>query len=247
MPGGRHGGADSSGGAGLARDVTTLTRLGAEALPVVTAVTAQTDAAVVAVHVVPAEIVHAQIVTALSGKPVAAVKIGMLATRATVLAVAAALGPADLPIVLDPVLASSSGGELLDADGRDALRTHLLPRVTLLTPNIPEAAALLATSPATSEEQMSLQAATLLALGPAAVLLKGGHREGPEAADLLLLRDAPPRWLRVARVAATRRGTGCALAAAIATGLGAGLDMLSACARAKDQVTQLLLAARETA
>ncbi|HVN45369.1 MAG TPA: bifunctional hydroxymethylpyrimidine kinase/phosphomethylpyrimidine kinase [Steroidobacteraceae bacterium] len=234
------GGSDSSGGAGLTRDVSTLTRLGAEGLPVVTAVTAQTDAQVLAVHVVPASVVHTQIAAALSGKPLDAVKIGMLATRATVLAVATALAAARLPIVLDPVLVSSSGAELLDAAGREALCTALLPRATVLTPNIPEAAALLGTGTASAEEQLLRQAAALLALGPAAVLLKGGHAEGPEAADLLLTRDAAARWLRGPRIDAARRGTGCTLAAAIAAGLGAGLEIGTACERARQQVRRRL-------
>jgi hydroxymethylpyrimidine/phosphomethylpyrimidine kinase len=234
------GGSDSSGGAGLTRDVSTLTRLGARALPVVTAVTAQTDARVAAVHVVPAEMVAAQITAAFSARRIDAVKIGMLATRATVLAVAAALPDAAPPIVLDPVLVSSSGAELLDGGGREAL-IGFLPRATLLTPNLPEAAALLGTALARSELQLLDQAAALLALGPAAVLLKGGHADGREASDLLMVSEEAPRWLRAPRIAATRRGTGCALATAIAAGLGAQLALSEACERAKQHVTQLLL------
>jgi hydroxymethylpyrimidine/phosphomethylpyrimidine kinase len=233
-------GSDSSGGAGLARDVRTLTQLGTRALCVVTAVTAQSDARLDAVHVVPAELVRAQIAAAFATTPVQAIKIGMLATGATVLAVAASLPAQAPPIVLDPVLASSSGGELLDNAGRAALGTGLLPRATLLTPNIPEAAALLGTSCAQSEQQVQRQAAALLALGPAAILVKGGHGEGTEASDLLLMRDAAPLWLRAPRISAVRRGTGCALSSAIAAGLGAGLDLTTACERAKQYVTQLL-------
>ncbi|MBV8306044.1 MAG: bifunctional hydroxymethylpyrimidine kinase/phosphomethylpyrimidine kinase [Gammaproteobacteria bacterium] len=235
------GGSDSSGGAGLSVDVATLTRLGARALPVITAVTAQTDVRVAAVHVVPPEVVRAQIAAAFSSSSIQAIKTGMLATRATVLAVAAALPAVPPPVVVDPVLASSSGGELLDDAGREALCRALLPRAALLTPNIPEAAALLGTHPAVSGEELLRQAAALLALGPAAVLLKGGHAEGPEAVDLLLMRDAQPQWLRAPRLRATHRGTGCALAAAIAAGLGAGLDLPAACAQAKQRVLQLLL------
>lgn len=232
-------GTDSSGGAGLARDVRTLTRLETRALCVVTAVTAQSDSDIAAVHVVPAELVRAQMTAALATRGVDAIKIGMLATRATVLAVTAAL-PAAPPLVLDPVLESSSGGELLDAAGRSALCAELLPRTTLLTPNIPEAAALLGTGSARSEAERLQQAAALLALGPRAVLLKGGHADGPEATDLLLAAHAPPRWLRAPRISAARRGTGCALSAAIAAGLAAGLELGAACERAKQHVTQLL-------
>jgi hydroxymethylpyrimidine/phosphomethylpyrimidine kinase len=233
-------GSDSSGGAGLTRDVRTLTRLGTRASCVVTAVTAQSDAQLTAVHVVPAELVRAQMTAAFATRPVDAIKIGMLATRATVLAVTAALPAIVPPLVLDPVLASSSGGELLDAAGRSALRTVLLPRTTLLTPNIPEAAALLGTQCARGEAELLQQATALLTLGPRAVLLKGGHGDGPEAADLLLVASAPPRWLRAPRVRAVRRGTGCALSAAIAAGLAAGLELTAACERAKQHVTRLL-------
>jgi hydroxymethylpyrimidine/phosphomethylpyrimidine kinase len=233
-------GSDSSGGAGIARDVRTLARLGARALCVVTAVTAQSDTRVTAVHVVPAEVVRAQIAAAFATARVEAIKIGMLATAATVRAVAAALPPRVPPLVLDPVLASSSGGELLDDGGRAALRTTLLPRTTLLTPNIPEAAVLLGARCGPSEQALLDAAAALLALGPAAVLLKGGHAEGPEATDLLLMAHAAPRWLRAPRVNAVRRGTGCALSSAIAAGLAAGLELTAACERAKQHVTQLL-------
>ncbi len=233
-------GSDSSGGAGLARDVGTLARLGARALCVVTAVTAQSDTRVTAVHVVPAAVVRAQIAAAFATAHVEAIKIGMLATAATVRAVADALPPRAPPLVLDPVFASSSGGELLDEGGREALRTTLLPRTTLLTPNIPEAAVLLGEHCGPSQRALLDAAAALLAFGPAAVLLKGGHGEGPEATDLLLMPRAAPRWLRAPRINAVRRGTGCALSSAIAAGLAAGLELTAACERAKQHVTQLL-------
>jgi hydroxymethylpyrimidine/phosphomethylpyrimidine kinase len=233
-------GSDSSGGAGLTRDVRTLTRLGTRALCVVTAVTAQSDAHLTAVHVVPATLVREQMTAALATAAVGAIKVGMLGTRATVLAVAETLPATAPPLVLDPVLASSSGGELLDEAGRDALCAALLPRATLLTPNIPEAAALLGAAIARSEAELLQQAAALLALGPQAVLLKGGHGIGPEATDLLLASSAPPRWLRAARINTTRRGTGCALSSAIAAGLAAGLELTAACERAKQHVTRVL-------
>jgi hydroxymethylpyrimidine/phosphomethylpyrimidine kinase len=233
-------GSDSSGGAGITRDAQTLARLGARVLPVLTAVTAQTDARLSAVHVVPAHMVRAQMAAAFATQAVQAIKTGMLATRAIVLAVAAALPAAAPPIVVDPVLSSSSGGELLDSAGREALCSALLPRVTLLTPNIPEAAALLGSAVARSPEDLLRQAGALLALGPAAVLLKGGHGTGSEATDLLVLHEAAPRWLRAPRISAVRRGTGCALSSAIAAGLAVGLDLPAACERAKQHVTELL-------
>lgn len=234
-------GSDSSGGAGLVRDVRTLARFGMPALCAVTAVTAQSDTRVTALHHVPSEVVRAQVEAALATRRVAAIKIGMLGTRATVLAVAASLpAPELVPLVLDPVLTSTSGAELLDPEGRAALREALLPRASLVTPNIPEAAALLGTVSARTESQLLQQGWALLALGARAVLMKGGHAEGAVATDLLLVPEQPVRRFTTARIATARRGTGCALAAAIAAGLAAGLDLAQACARAKEHVTELL-------
>jgi len=172
---------------------------------------------------------------------VGAIKIGMLGTRAIALTVAACLPPREqVPLVLDPVLASSSGAALLDPLGREVLRESLVPRATLVTPNIPEAAALLGAEPATTEEEVLRQAHAWLALGPAAVLIKGGHGSASEAVDLLLSAGGSPRRLVASRSARTQRGTGCALASGIAAGLAAGLELGEACARAKRHVLELL-------
>ena len=234
-------GSDSSGGAGLARDLHTLARFGIEAMCAVTAVTVQSDSRVSAVHPLPPQLVRAQIEAALATGRVGAIKIGMLGTGAVALAVAACLPPRErVPMVLDPVLASSSGAALLDAGGREALRDNLVPRATLVTPNIPEAALLLGTEPATTEEELLRQARAWLALGPAAVLIKGGHGSGSEAVDLLLSAGHSPRRLVASRSAKTQRGTGCALASGIAAGLAAGLELGDACERAKHHVLELL-------
>jgi hydroxymethylpyrimidine/phosphomethylpyrimidine kinase len=232
---------DSSGGAGLTRDVAVLAHFGCDALCAVTAVTAQTDAQVTAIHAVPAHVVAAQIGAAFAGRRVGAIKIGMLGTAATVLAVIQSIPPrAIVPLVLDPVLAASSGAALLDTEGTDALRTRLLPRTTLLTPNVPEAALLLGVAPATSRDELERQARALLDLGPAAVLLKGGHASGATAVDLLVVAGEPARVLSAARLQAIRRGTGCALASAIAAGLAQGLALADACEQGKRYVTELL-------
>jgi len=234
-------GTDSSGGAGLARDVATLTRLGVEALAAVTAVTAQTDRDITAVELQPPRLVQAQIAAALATGRVAAVKTGMLGSRAIVEAVAEAIPPRDLvPLVLDPVLAATSGGVLLDAAGRAALVALLVPRATLLTPNIPEAAALLGAAPATSAAEIIGQGRALCARGAAAVLMKGGHASGALATDWLITHDGSVREFTAPRLAAARRGTGCALATAIAAGLAARLALEVACQRAKEHVTELL-------
>lgn len=233
-------GTDSSGGAGLTRDVATLARFGIEALCAVTAVTAQTDTAVMAVERLPPLLVRAQIAAALATTRVRAIKIGMLADAEIVTAVHAALPPEHAPIVLDPVLAASSGGELLDTEGRTALRERLLPRTTLLTPNISEAAMLLGTAPATDEEQMVAQGRALCALGARAVLMKGGHAGGPLAIDWLVTGAGGIESFSAPRMPVERRGTGCALASAIAAGLASGLGLAAACDAAKRHITQVL-------
>ena len=234
-------GTDSSGGAGLARDLHTLAAFHTQAMCAVTAVTVQSDSRVIAVHPLAPDTVRSQIEAALATGRVGAIKIGMLGTGAIALAVVASLPPRErVPLVLDPVLASSSGEALLDPFGREVLRDSLVARATLVTPNIPEAAALLGTEPATTEEEVLCQAHAWLALGASAVLIKGGHGSASEAVDLLLSAGGSPRRLVSARSARTQRGTGCALASGIAAGLAAGLELGEACARAKRHVLELL-------
>jgi hydroxymethylpyrimidine/phosphomethylpyrimidine kinase len=235
-------GTDSSGGAGLTRDVATLAHFGVEALCAITAVTAQTDAAVRGVMRLPSETVRAQIAAAFATGRVAAVKTGMLVDGAIVEAVADSLPPR-LPLIVDPVLAATSGGELLDGAGRVALMERLLPRATLLTPNLNEAAVLLGARLASTENEVIAQGRALCARGAAAVLMKGGHAQLPLATDWLLTADGECRSFALPRVAAQRRGTGCALATAIAAGLATGLERAVACARAKSYVTELLMRA----
>jgi hydroxymethylpyrimidine/phosphomethylpyrimidine kinase len=238
-------GTDSSGGAGLTRDVQVLSALGCEPLCAVTAVTAQSDELLRATLHVPPHLVSAQIASAFATRRIAAVKIGMLGTAATVQAVLESLPPRELvPLVLDPVLASSSGGALLDAEGREALRKRMLPRVTLLTPNIPEAAQLLNEAPASDSAELERQGRALLALGAGAVLMKGGHATGATATDLLVVKGAMVRSFSAPRVAGAQRGSGCALASAIAAGLAHGRSLPEACEQAKRHVTELLRRAR---
>jgi hydroxymethylpyrimidine/phosphomethylpyrimidine kinase len=236
-------GVDSSGGAGLTRDACVLADFEVDALCAVTAVTAQSNSRVSAVHHVPPEIVGAQIAAAFGTREIGAIKIGMLGVRAIVEAVAEAL-PRGVPIVLDPVLVATSGGVLLDTDGQRAMREILFPRVTLVTPNVPEAATLLAEPPANSERELIAQAERLLALGPQAVLLKGGHATGEEAVDWLVSGNIPAQRIASRRVDATRRGTGCALASGIAAGLASGMSLAEACERAKRYVAAILATLR---
>jgi hydroxymethylpyrimidine/phosphomethylpyrimidine kinase len=249
---------DSSGGAGLTRDIRVLTDFSVDVLCVVTAVTAQSDARVTAVHQVPAEVIRAQTAAALETRRVGAIKIGMLGTRATVEAVvealsavrSAAAGGAAIPIVVDPVLVSSSGHELLDAQGRGALVERLLPLATLVTPNVPEAAALSGERPATDEAGLIRQGGRLLGFGSRALLIKGGHGEGEDAVDLLISgADGALAVERITskRVAGSSRGTGCALASAIAAGLASGRSLSEACREAKGYVLDMLTGSSDLA
>ena len=234
-------GSDSSGGAGLTRDVQVLTHFGVDALCAVTAVTAQSNSGVRAVHPVPAESIRAQIEMALATAPIGAVKIGMLGRREAVEIVAQSLpSRARVPIVLDPVLASSSGAVLLDDAGQDAMLRQLFPRVTLVTPNVPEAAVLLHEAVAGSESAVTKQARRLFALGPQAVLIKGGHAGGSQSVDVLVTAQDSVERLNAQRLDASARGTGCAMASAIAAGLASGLSLPAACVQAKQHVLDLL-------
>ncbi|HTW37145.1 MAG TPA: bifunctional hydroxymethylpyrimidine kinase/phosphomethylpyrimidine kinase [Steroidobacteraceae bacterium] len=239
-------GTDSSGGAGLARDVQVLDELSADVLCAVTAVTAQSNRRVSRVHHVPAELVRAQIDAAFETRRPSAIKIGMLGTGATVAAVAEGVqGYETIPLVLDPVLAASSGGVLLDAAGCESMKRMLLPRAVLVTPNVIEAGVLLAEEPAADERELYAQAQRLLALGARAVLLKGGHSSGDEAIDWLAMPGCAPERIASPRIRVRLRGTGCALASAIAAHLATGVPLPEACRRAKDYVTRQLRAAAE--
>jgi hydroxymethylpyrimidine/phosphomethylpyrimidine kinase len=230
-------GSDSSGGAGLARDLRVLAEFGIPAVCALTAVTAQSHEQVRRIHHIPPRLVSEQIITAFQAHEIGAIKIGMLGTRATVEAVVASLPSRDtVPIVLDPVLAATSGGVLLDDSGRKAMSEQLLGRIMLVTPNIPEAAMLLHASPATNEAAMMIQARQLQRLGPRAVLLKGGHARGAEAVDVLIDGEDPPLRLASPRSSTNLRGTGCALASAITAMLATGVSLAEACHLAKRYV-----------
>ena len=214
------GGSDSSGRAGLQMDLRTIAAHGCDGLSVVTAVTAQGSRGVTAVHVVPPEIVAAQLDAVLADDDVDAIKVGMLATAATVEAVARALAPlSSTPIVVDPVLAASSGEALLDEDGIAPLLEKLFPLAALVTPNLPEASRLTGLPVDTNEQRV---AAARRFTGPiTAVLLKGGHASGDELVDVLVDGDRVERFVHP-RNARRMRGTGCALASAVAARLASG-------------------------
>jgi hydroxymethylpyrimidine/phosphomethylpyrimidine kinase len=236
-------GSDSSAGAGLERDLRVLHDHQTEARVAVTAVSAQCHQGVMACHALPASLVREQIMAASMDECVGAIKVGMLANREIVQAVAEALDAfPGLPLVLDPVLASSSGTALLDLEGRQAMLELLCPRATLLTPNLGEAAILLGQSAASSDDEVQEQARALRDVCGSSILLKGGHALGAQAIDTLA--EATGTTLLVgARLRAQMRGTGCALSTAIAVQLLRGLPLEAACHEAKRYVRTLLAAA----
>ena len=226
-------GSDSSGGAGIVRDIETLAAFGVKASVAITAVTIQTHHGVEHVDTVAPERVAQQMRAALSANPIAAIKIGMLATSATIAAVAQVLADhPDIPVVLDPVLVSTSGRALLTPDATDALR-ELFRACTLVTPNLPELSVLAASTIATSSDSVAGQARSLLRVGAKAVLVKGGHAGGVEAIDLLFQPEQADQSFASPRLAATMRGTGCILASAVAARLAFGDPLAAAITQAK--------------
>jgi hydroxymethylpyrimidine/phosphomethylpyrimidine kinase len=236
-------GSDSSGGAGIQADLKTFAALGVYGASVITALTAQNTTGVFAIQAVPADFITAQIDAVFSDLDVGAVKIGMLGSAAAIEAVAAGLDRYHARnVVLDPIMAASSGEKLLAPDALGALR-KLIARVRVLTPNLPEAATLLDMPAARDEAEMRRQAQTLLALGVGAVLIKGGHGEGPDSVDLLVEAETCTR-LTAPRIATKNtHGTGCTLASAVAAGLAKGLPLSAAVRDAKAYVSAAIAAA----
>ena len=220
------GGLDSSGGAGLLRDCATAAEFGVRTKVAATAVTAQTDGALSAHYPVPGPVVARQIEAAGA---VDAVKVGMLSTAGVVSALDGALSRYAGPVVLDPVLAASSGASLLTLGGLALLVERVLPRVTLLTPNLPELAVLASALGLSGAAEAEIVAA-IMARGTAAVLVKGGHDSTPaRCEDRLYLRaDADPLRFDGPRHPISLRGTGCHLASAIASALALGADLADA-------------------
>ena len=231
-------GSDSGGGAGIQADLKTFSALGVYGASVIAALTAQNTKGVTGIHDVPPAFVTAQIDSVFSDLAVNAVKIGMLSHPDVIAAVADGLDKyGQRRVVLDPVMVAASGDRLLVPEAVDVLRRVLIPKAMLITPNLPEAAALLETAMARTEGEMQEQGEKLLALGARAVLMKGGHGSGGESVDLLVEQNS------VARLAAERiatdntHGTGCTLSSAIAAGLAKKLSLAEAVREAKAYVT----------
>ncbi|WP_281272461.1 bifunctional hydroxymethylpyrimidine kinase/phosphomethylpyrimidine kinase [Paenirhodobacter hankyongi] len=235
-------GSDCSGGAGIQADLKAISANGGYAMTVITALTAQNTRGVTAVSLCPPELIAAQIAAIRDDIAIDAVKIGMLGDATVIATVAEGIAGLRCPVVLDPVMVAKSGDRLLQAEAVAALRA-LIPRVSLITPNLPEAADLLGLPEATSLDEMRAQAQALRALGPAAVLLKGGHLIGATSPDLLL--DATGEtWVEAPRIATRNtHGTGCTLSSALATRLGAGVPLERAVREAKAYLSAALASA----
>jgi hydroxymethylpyrimidine/phosphomethylpyrimidine kinase len=242
-------GSDSSGGAGIQADLKTFSALGVYGASVLTALTAQNTRGVQGVHPVPVQFITAQMVSVLDDLSIGAVKTGMLGTAAIVEGVAAALAERarGVPLVVDPVMVATSGDVLLAPDAIEAVRRRLLPLAEVVTPNLPEAARLLDAPEARSDDDMVGQARAIARLGSAAVLIKGGHGEGRDAVDILLVGGPDGRIVRLTRPridTLNTHGTGCTLSAAIAAARARGLALDAAVAAAKEYLWQALAAGR---
>lgn len=237
-------GSDPSGGAGMQADLKTFSARGVYGMAVLTALTAQNTQGVSGVHPVPPQFVADQIAAIFADIRVDAVKIGMIANASIAEAVADSLSRhRDVPVVLDPVMIAKGGAALLAADAVDVLTRRLLPLATVVTPNLPEAAALLHEAEAKNRADMARQALALARLGPAAVLVKGGHLEGHESPDVLASAGALI-WFEADRLPTKNtHGTGCTLSSAIAAEIAKGLPLPEAVADAKTYLAGAVAAA----
>ena len=232
-------GSDSGGGAGIQADIKTVTALGGYAATAITAVTVQNTLGVTGIHPIPLDTVRAQIETVLGDIGADAIKTGMLATATVIETVMAALRNVSVPLIVDPVMVAKGGASLLETDAVAALKREVLPRASLITPNLPEAEALLGISIATAGA-MREAVKRLLGLGPRAVLLKGGHLPGDEIVDICAGPDGTQEWSDTRIATRHTHGTGCTLASAIATGFAQGLNAVDSIARARLYVRRAL-------
>ena len=237
-------GSDSGGGAGIQADLKTFSALGVYGASVITALTAQNTRGVSGIHDVPPAFVTAQMDAVLSDLAVGAVKIGMLSQPKVITAVVQGIRRyQQTNIVLDPVMVATSGDRLISEEAVSVLRDKLVPLALIITPNLPEAAALLDKPMARNEHEMAGQARDLLKFGCKAVLIKGGHGTTAESVDLLVSADAEARLTADRINTNNTHGTGCTLSSAIAAELAKGADLNAAVRAAKAYLTAALAAA----
>ncbi|MFN4166122.1 MAG: bifunctional hydroxymethylpyrimidine kinase/phosphomethylpyrimidine kinase [Ferrovibrio sp.] len=234
-------GSDSGGGAGIQADIKAVTALGGYAATAITALTAQDTVTVHAIHEVPADFIALQLRVVLQDIGADAIKTGMLHRADIIEAVADALKQyaPDVPLVVDPVMVAKGGARLLQPQAEAALREMLIPRATLITPNLPEAEALCGLS-IPDAAAMPAAAQALLKLGPQAVLLKGGHLSGETLVDLLCDARGSESFTSSRLHTSSTHGTGCTLASGIATGLAFGLSLHDAVVQARDYVRRAI-------
>ncbi|HJO96691.1 MAG TPA: bifunctional hydroxymethylpyrimidine kinase/phosphomethylpyrimidine kinase [Rhodospirillales bacterium] len=234
-------GSDSGGGAGIQADIKTVTVLGGFAMTAVTALTAQNTEGVSAIHEVPLEFVAQQMRVVLGDIGADCIKLGMLHRPDVIEAVAAVLDAeaAGVPLVVDPVMVAKGGAALLAPEAMNSLKERIVPRAAILTPNLPEAEALTGLAIA-DVDAMKRAGTALLALGPDAVLLKGGHLEGEVLTDLLFAEGGVQAFEGPRIATTSTHGTGCTLASAVAAGLAQGMRMIDAVTRARDYVRRAI-------
>lgn len=231
-------GSDSGGGAGIQADIKTVTALGGYAATAITALTAQNTQGVQGIFPVPPDFIAAQMKSVLDDIGADAIKTGMLGDMATINAVADGL-PANVPVVVDPVMVAKGGARLLDADAVAVLKTRLVPLASVLTPNLPEAEVLTGMK-IPNVAAMKAAAAALRAMGADAVLLKGGHLPGDTVTDVLVTGDGVETFSDSRIDSRHTHGTGCTLASAIACGLAQGLTLTVAVTRARAYVRRAI-------
>jgi len=231
-------GSDTIAGAGIQADLKTFSALGVYGTTAITALTAQNTKGVSAISEAPADFVKSQIDAVMSDLPVAAVKIGMTASLPIVEAIADRLAHWKAKnVVLDPVMIATSGDRLLAEGAIDAIRMQLMPLASLVTPNLPEAAALLDEKVALTEDEIADQGRRILRFGVPAVLIKGGHGEGPSSVDYLVTANGVMSFAAPRVSTKNVHGTGCTLSSAIAAGLAKGEGLETAVKQAKDYVS----------
>lgn len=237
-------GSDSGGGAGIQADIKTVTALNGFAMTAITALTAQNTKGVTAIHDVPQDFIAEQIRVVVEDLGVDAIKTGMLSQPETIETVCQAIETLErpVPLVVDPVMVAKGGASLLAQEAVAAMKTRLLPKATLLTPNVPEAEVLSGIKIETAAD-MERAAHAIMDLGAQAVLMKGGHfNEGADTVmDTLFYADEAPHQVVGPRIQTRHtHGTGCTMASALACGLGQGLDLVFALERAKSYVVRAI-------
>lgn len=235
-------GSDSSGGAGIQADIKTISALGAYAMSAVTAITVQDTNLVSEVYPIPAYLVKAQLQSALGDIGVDAIKTGMLLSPDIIVGISEVLknNQSSIPLIVDPVMMSTSGHMLLKPHSVNAFKSELLPLATLLTPNLAEAAKMANMDHVENMDDMRKAAYKLLKLGPQAVLIKGGHLKGDILTDVLVTSDFEKIFSSLRVPGRNNHGTGCTLASGIATGMAQGLPLIESITRAHAYVHKAL-------